>query len=82
MGQNSSRPFYPPPTLFQQCFAGEELCIYRYYLYRRRQDEIENMVKFNFDMLSTIRKRKHDKIYESVHEKSVFKKSRTVKKHK
>ena len=82
MGQNNSKPFYPPPTTFQQCFVEGKLCIYRYYLYRRRQDEIESMVKFNFDMLSAIRKRKFDAMQKSDNTKSVAKKSRTVKKHK
>ena len=82
MGQDNSKPFYPPPTSFQQCFNDNELCIYKYYLYRRRQDEIENMVKFQFDMFSRIKKRKHDEICESLPEKSINKKHRSVKKNK
>ena len=62
MGQENSKPFYPPPTSFQQCFLDGELCIYRYYLYRRKQDDIDNMLKMNFEMLFNNKKRKHTEI--------------------
>lgn len=81
MGSHNSKPFYPPPTSFSQCFVDGELCIYRYYLYRRRQDEIDNMVKFNLEVITQIKKRKLADLQISDNSKSSYKKTRTVKKH-
>ena len=83
MGQESSKTFYPPPTSFQQCFVDSKLCIYRYYLYRRRQDDIDNMLKLNLEMLSNIKKRKHNQISDNVPSyHPIIKKPRSIKKHK
>ena len=79
MGSHNSKPFYPPPTSFSQCFVDGELCIYRYYLYRRRQDEIDNMVKFNLEVITQIKKRKLADLQISDNSKSSYKKTRTVK---
>ena len=82
MGQDASKIFYPPPTSFQQCFIEGNLCLPRYYIYRRRQDDIDKMLRFNLTFLAGNKKRKFSSMSDSASKVCPKSHSRSVKKHK
>ena len=83
MGQSNSKNYLLSSTSFDQCFINGELCIHRYYLYRRRRDEEENDFKLKMRFFDIQRKRKLSEISECDSETTTSRSSiRTVKKHK
>ena len=82
MGQDISKTLYPPPLTFQQCFINNELCIHRYFIYRRRMDEDDKLFQLKMKFFNLSKKRKFDDINDSNNSCSSHSHTRSVKKHK
>ena len=83
MGQDISKTLYPPPLTFQQCFINNELCIYRYFMYRRTMEDEDNLFKLKMKFFNLRKKRKFDEINDDTNTScSSHTHSRSVKKHK
>ena len=82
MGQNNSTEFFPPPLNFQQCFVDGELCLHKYYLYRRRRDDEFNDFKLKMKIFDLQKKRKFNEISDNDSSSCSKSYSRSVKKYK
>ena len=82
MGQNNSKEFFPPPLNLQQCFVDGEICLHKYYLYRRRRDDEFNDFKLKMKIFDLQKKRKFNEISDGDSSCCTKSSSRSVKKYK